>query len=281
MRLWIPGSGGVLGTLLQALCQQQGICFVPTTRADIDVTDISSVFRFAQDQKVTHIINCAAYTAVDLAEKEKEKAFAVNALGPENLGKVSATLGLGFVHLSTNFIFDGQKEAAYEEADEARPLSVYGESKWEGEKRVLEQNPHACVLRTSWVFGKEAKNFVSSILETLKKETVVRAADDQVGRVTYGKDLAEAALSLLSKNGVYHFANLGSLSRFQIACGIKEEAEKRGIPLAVQEIIPVSAKEFSMPAKRPQNGVLSTQKIEKLMEIRSWKNALTEYLDEI
>jgi dTDP-4-dehydrorhamnose reductase len=227
------------------------------------------------------MINCAAYTAVDLAEKEKERAFEVNALGPENLAKVAKERGFSLIHLSTNYIFDGKRDLPYNENDRANPLGVYGASKWEGEKRVLDLYPSACVVRTSWLFGNGGKNFVSSLLHTLKTEKVVQAAVDQTGRITYARDLAEAILFLLPAKGVFHFANRGALSRYEIACRVKEAAEKKGVLIKTEEIIPVEVRVFSSPAPRPDRAVLATDKIEERFAIRAWQPAFEEYLNEI
>ncbi len=282
MKLWITGAAGLLGAALKRVCDERGIVYIATGRAEVDVTDSLAVMRFVEAVRPTHIVNCAAYTAVDLAETERESAFAINALGPENLGKAAHKYQLPLLHVSTNFIFNGTQKAPYAENAAADPLNVYGASKLEGELRLLAHCPEACIVRTSWLFGKgSGKNFISSILETLKKQKIVHATADQYGRPTYSTDLAQAILQLLSHSGIFHFANQGAASRFQIACEIKAEAEKRGILLACEELNPVSAQEFPMPAKRPVYGVLCTQKVEKLMPVRDWKNIISEYLDEI
>lgn len=279
MKLWITGGAGLLGSLLHEICGQRQIMSVATTRAEVDITNLDAVMRFVETDAPTHIVNCAAYTAVDQAEKEQELAFAVNAHGAENLAKAARKHKLKLLHVSTNFVFDGTSLTPYAEEDVANPISVYGLSKWEGEKRVLGHYDKACIVRTSWLFGKKlGKNFLSKVLENLQKETVLRVSDDQVARATYAQDLAEALLALLDQKGIFHFANHEPVSRYQVACDVKAEAEKRGIALACQEIVPVSSKEFVLPARRPENGVLATRKIEQHLPIRSWRSALGEFI---
>ena len=277
MKLWIPGGTGIVGSALQTVCRQRHIA-VYATGASLDVTDENACRAFVAQTKPTHIINCAAYTAVDRAEEERQRAFAVNALGPEILGKIARDHALPLIHLSTNYVFDGRSSAPYAEEAQANPLSIYGKSKWEGETRLLSIFPQACIIRTSWVFGKEGKNFVSSLLQTLKTEKTMRTATDQSGRITYAHDLAETLLQCLDETGIYHFANHGAVTRYEIAQAAQQAAKRRGIALATQEIIPVKASAFPAPAPRPIMGVLATDKIEKKLTIRPWQETLEEYI---
>lgn len=281
MKIWIIGGSGLLGSTLADLCKEKAIAHVATNSSQVDITNPSAILRFVEKESPTHLINCAAYTAVDLAEKEREKAFGINAVGPENLARAAKARGCGLIHLSTNYIFDGKNDLPYQENDKANPLGVYGESKWEGEKRVRDLYPSACVIRTSWLFGNGGKNFVSSLLHTLKTEKILRAAVDQTGRITCAKDLAKAILFLLPAKGVFHFANRGALSRYEIACAIKTELEKKGIAIKTEEIVPVKASIFSSPAPRPDKAVLATDKIEERFTIRAWQPAFEEYLNGI
>ncbi len=280
MKLWITGAKGLLGSLLVKLCEKRKLAYVATGR-EIDITQTDQVRSFAKHQTPTHIINCAAYTAVDLAEKEKEKAFQVNATGAENLARVANEQKMALLQLSTNFIFDGTSQTPYKENAAPNPVNVYGQSKWEGEKRVLKAHPEACIIRTSWLFGLGGKNFVSSILQIMQKERSLRTASDQSGKPTYALDLAHACLDLLDEKGVFHFANQDALSRYEIACSIREHARKKGIPIQCEEIIPVSSSEFPAAAIRPAHAVLATDKVEALVKVRNWETVLTEYLNNV
>lgn len=280
MKLWIVGANGLVGRNLRALCKERKIACVTTGRGEGDITDREALSAFADDACPTHIINAAAYTAVDQAEKERELAFQVNAKGPENLGRVAEERGLSLLHISTDYVFDGKKRSPYVEGDPANPVNFYGSSKLEGEKRLLEVMPSACIVRTSWVFGKGGKSYISSLMETMRREKSVRVATDQRGRPTYCKDLAAALLELVSFKGIFHFASSGASSRFEIAQEVLAAMKRRGEQVACQEILPAKAREFKAAAKRPSYSVLETQKVEEMLgrPPRTWQEALEEYL---
>lgn len=282
MKLWIVGAKGLVGRTLYKLCKERKIDCVATGREEVDITDREALSAFADSVCPTHILNAAAYTAVDQAEKERELAFQINAKGPENLGRVAEERGLALLHISTDYVFDGKKRSPYLEGDSANPVNFYGSSKWEGEKRLLEAMPSACIVRTSWVFGKGGKSFISSLIEMMRREKSVRAVTDQQGRLTYSKDLAEALLELISCKGVFHFANTSPSSRFEIAEEVMAALKKRGEKIACREILPARAKEFKTVAKRPSYSVLETQKVEGVLKARPrpWQEALEEYLDD-
>jgi dTDP-4-dehydrorhamnose reductase len=255
---------------------------VATARTEADITDREALGAFADAESVTHIINAAAYTAVDQAEKERELAYQINAKGPENLGRVAEERGIALLHISTDYVFDGKKRSPYAEGDLPKPVNFYGSSKLEGEKRLLDAMPLACIVRTSWIFGSGGKGYVASLIEAMKKEKSVRAAVDQHGRLTYSKDLAAALLELVSLRGIFHYASSGASSRFEIAKEIMSILKRRGEEIACREIVQAKAKEFKSAAKRPSYSVLETRKVEELLRIkpRSWQEALEEYFDE-
>ncbi|MBS0615392.1 MAG: dTDP-4-dehydrorhamnose reductase [Verrucomicrobia bacterium] len=283
MKLWITGAKGLVARALIHLCQDRGIEYVATSHEQVDISQLPHVKKFIHSREgasITHIINCAAFTEVDRAETEKDLAFQANAIGPENLGLAAQELNAKLIHISTDYVFAGDKEKPYLETDSAKPLSVYGQTKWEGEKRLLDVLPSACILRTSWVFGPGGKNFISSILGRMKTDASLKVVSDQINRLTLAQDLAETILSLLCHSGIYHFANSGAISRFTIAQKIFNWAKDHHIPLVCEEIIPVPASTFPTPAKRPLRSVLSTDKITTSLGIspRSWDLALEEHL---
>lgn len=268
MKIWILGKNGLLGKALVKECQNRHLDFVATSQDQVDITELKQLTEFGEKQEITHIINCAAYTAVDLAEKEQDIAYRINAEGPENLGIVGRKLATRVLHISTDYVFDGENDQPYNENDICEPLNVYGMSKWVGENRLLNQLSTSCVVRTSWLFGKGGKNFISTILS--KKNEQIRAVSDQKSRLTYVDDLVEALLKLLCHSGVYHFANSGEVSRFEIASAICEN------------VTAVSSREFILPAKRPNYSVLATNKIESVLgkAPRTWKEAICHMLNE-
>jgi dTDP-4-dehydrorhamnose reductase len=282
MKLWITGSKGFLGAALCVLCKERHVAFVGTSKEEADITNLEHLKKFLEKQRgVTHIINCAAFTDVDGAEKNKEHAALVNALGPKNIGLVAKDIGANVIHISTDYVFDGSLKRPYTELDPCCPAhNVYAKTKWEGEKNLLEVCPSACIIRSSWLFGKGGKNFISSVFQKMQEVSFLKVISDQLGRPTFVEDLASIILELLSHSGIYHFANEGEVSRFEIAQEILKKASELHIPLMCKEIIPTLSEAFPTPAKRPSYSVLNTKKIESLLgkPPREWTQALNEYL---
>lgn len=283
MKVWILGAGGQVGRALVDFCQAENIRFVASTHAEADITNLEELQRAADKIAPTHILNAAAFTDVDGAETQFERAHAVNALGPEHIGLVAAERDIHVVHLSTDYVFDGLKETPYVEEDPTSPLGVYGKTKQEGEERLFEQLPTACIIRTSWVFGILGKNFISYALSILQNKERIEAVDDQQNRPTYNRDLARAMLDLSSHSGLFHFANHGVVSRYQIVLDFQAEAHERGIPIRCKEIVPVLSTAFPAKSPRPLRSILSTAKIERVLgrKPRLWETVLGEYLDHV
>jgi dTDP-4-dehydrorhamnose reductase len=244
-----------------------------------DITDYDPLLQRARFIQPTHIINCAAYTHVDQAEKNPEIAFLVNATGAFFVAKVAKFINAHLMHISTDYVFSGDQQAPYCEEDTPCPLNMYGASKLEGENLVLDIHPSACILRTSWVFGAKGKNFISSLLPLLQNQEEIDVVQDQWGCLTYCYDLASIILhlSLIREKGMYHFVNQGVCSRFDIA---KELFEKLQDRIFCKKIVPTSASNYVNMAKRPRFNVLGTQKISKKLNKtpRHWKEALGEFL---
>jgi dTDP-4-dehydrorhamnose reductase len=279
MRLWIVGGNGMLGSILHERSKQLNLTSLATGRDQGDVTDLRALERVAETFQPTHIVNCAAYTNVDGAEKDPETAFAVNATGAENIACIAKHAGARLVHISTDYVFDGKGAKPYLETDPCAPINVYGKSKWEGEKKVCALLPQACVIRTSWLFGAQGKNFISSLLQWLKEKERIQVVSDQCGKPTYCGDLADAILAMLDSTGVYHFANSEPASRYEIALEIDRMARQKGINLKCCHIEPVNSSTFPTPAERPLYSVLSTEKITRRLEQspRSWKEAVIDF----
>jgi dTDP-4-dehydrorhamnose reductase len=280
MKIGILGAGGLLGSTLAAKCHEKQIPFEAAVKEQADVRDLMSLKKWADLHHPTHIVNCAAYTNVDAAEREKDLAYAVNAEGAANAGRLCKELSLPLVHISTDYVFDGTQKTAYEEDDFCNPQNIYGKTKWEGELKLLDAYPESCILRTSWLFGKQGKNFISSIWQKMKEQETLKVVNDLVGKPTFVDDLAEVIFKMFPHQGIFHFANYDPVSRFQMAKDILEEMKKRHFSFPCKEILPISASEFPTPAKRPPYSVLSTAKIEQVLAFkpRSWKNVLQDYL---
>lgn len=251
------------------------------TGREVDISDFRAVSRFVkQHPGIAQIINCAAYSQVDLSEKYRKEAYQANAVGPENLARIAKEIGAHLIHLSTDYVFPGNVQRPLTEEDAVGPCNYYGKTKLEGEKKALRGNPQACVLRTSWVFGKGGKSFVSRLLDLLREKEEVRLVEDQWGRFTYALDLAHVLLQMRGKQGLYQFANAGITTKFSFGCFLRDELEKLQVPLAIKRVVAVSGKNFSSPCKRPQYSAFDTSKIERILNlsIRPWQEALREYL---
>ena len=273
MKLWILGGGGLLGRAVAQECLEQGIPHVSSARSECDITDLDTLKRHLEVIQPTHLINCAAYTDVDRAETEAALAYLVNSKGPENLGLLTKGSEVQVVHISTDYVFDGHGTRPYVESDPCRPLGVYAKSKWKGEQNLLGVSPSACVLRTSWLFGKGGKNFISKLLPLMHvhKELCVDAV--QRSRPTQCRDLSRALFALLDTGGVFHFANAEEASRYDVACHIHAEALRRGLPVVCEKVVPGQGSVG--PAPRPSYSVLGTDKVEAVLKtpIRSWREA--------
>ncbi len=282
MKIWIVGNQGLLGKSLARLLITKGIPFVGTGK-EVDISHLQALKTFVKSplgSDITHIINCAALTNVDKAEEEQENAWKINALGPENLGIIALEIHAYLIHISTDYVFDGSSQKPYTENDLCAPLNVYAKTKRAGEENLLSLYPKACIVRTSWLFGKEGKSFLSSLLSRLQTEEQLPVISDQKGRATFVDDLAQTLFHLLCHSGIYHFANQGEVSYYEIAKRVVEEARLCDIPLKCKEIIPVLSSTLKMRAKRPIYSVLCTKKIESVLgkPPRPWEETLQDYV---
>lgn len=285
MKIWLTGAGGLLGSALREQLESRGLDFVGSD-LDVDVTDAAQVRDFAEQEAPDLIVNAAAYTRVDDAERDEPAALRVNAAGPENLASAASAVGAGLLHFSTDYVFDGRASAPYTEDAACRPLGAYGRTKLEGERRLMahtQRGTPICIVRTSWLFGEHGHNFVTTMLRLMAERDELRVVDDQHGRPTYAPDLASAALALAEHGarGVFHFANTGETTWYGLACAVREQAAELGFPLRTHSIHPVSTSEFPRPAPRPAYSVLSTAKISATLGAppRPWREALRDFLE--
>lgn len=281
MKILLTGAKGQLGQEISALSEQMGIALIPCSRSDLDITDEEAVYASLLKHRPSIVINPAAYTSADLAESEPEKTSLANTKGPENLAKVCQKLGIALIHISTDYIFDGNSSKPYVETDKAAPLNVYGETKWLGEEAVRANLEQHIILRVGWIFSKFSKNFVKSILHLMLFNEELRVVKDQNSCPTYAKSIAHAVLTMAARPvwGTYHFSDQPSTSRYDYAVTIFEEA-KDLFPLRVKKIIPITTKEFPTPAKRPARTVLDCTKFTDIYGIKlcDWREGLKETL---
>lgn len=278
MALWLLGAKGLVGSALKSVIS----CV--TSGHEVDIGDLAALRRFAkQNPGITHIVNAAAFTQVDLAEEKRDEAFTANAIGPENLGLVAKELGADLLHLSTDYVFSGEGNHLWKETDPTEPVNYYGKTKLEGERRLLAVCPDCTICRVSWVFGQGGKSFVSKLFQNLQTQNEMRIVCDQWSRYTYAPDLSLVILQLLGQSGIYQFANAGITTKYEFALAMRDKMEELGLKVVTQKIIPVSGQEFPAPAVRPLHTPFDTAKIEETLGLtpRPWKEALHEYLERI
>ncbi len=272
-KVLILGANGMLGhELAEVFFENNPILW---DKAELDITKKEDVFKKLSDLKPTLIINSAAYTDVDGAESNVDLAMKINGEAIGYLAEAAKALGAIFIHFSTDYVFDGEKKQGYIESDKPNPINVYGESKLLGENLLQEKGEMYYLIRSSWLYGKNGKNFVDTILNKAKTEKFLSVVNDQIGHPTYSKDLAEAVKNLIEKSmpcGIYHLSN--ETEDFGVSW---YDFAKRAISIKAlnTEIRPCATKDFPRPAKRPKFGALVNTKFVKL---RDWQTALADYL---
>ena len=269
----VLGAKGQLGQELIHLLKIKNVEAIGTDRNEIDFAKPNEIAEKLAKLNPSHIVNCGAYTQVDKAEEEPDLANLINAQSVGVIAKFAAERKIPFVHISTDYVFDGTSTIAYLEDDKINPQSVYGSSKALGEKEALENNPDSYILRTAWVYGEYGSNFPKVIAKKLRNNEELNVVNDQIGSPTWTFDLASAIIEILEKKpkpGIYHITNSESCSWFEFA----QEIAKT---LNIEEnlVKPTDSKSFVRPAVRPKFSVLSNTKWEKagLTPLRSWKEA--------
>jgi len=290
MKILVTGAKGQLGNDLVLLLEATGFTAAVFSSAELDISDAAAVLETVKKAKPGIIINPAAYTKVDLAENEKDLAYAVNSHGAENLARAAKEAGCPIVHVSTDFVFDGRAPVPYAEEAGVNPLSVYGASKLAGEKFVASAIAEHVIVRTSWLYGVEGHNFVKTVLRLASEREVLRIVYDQAGTPTWSADLAAAIVGICKSIesgkkpwGTYHYSNEGVASWYDFAVAICEEAQSIGMPLKYKRVEPILTAEYPLPAARPAYSVLHKAKIKKTfgIEIPHWRSSLSKMLKEL
>ncbi|WP_163470022.1 dTDP-4-dehydrorhamnose reductase [Fusobacterium sp. IOR10] len=275
----ITGANGQLGNDFKKLLDSQKIKYIGTDVRELDITNEEDIEKFVDGKNIDLIINCAAYNNVDQAEEEYKICEKLNTKSPEFLAKIAKKIGAEFITYSTDFVFDGEKGLPYTEKDLPNPLSVYGSTKFQGEKNVLNLYEKVFVVRTSWVFGIGNNNFNKQVINWSKGKNKLAIVDDQISSPTYSKDLAEFTWELIKtkKYGLYHFSNSGEASKYDQANYILKKIGWIG------ELKRAKTSDFKLKAKRAKYTKLSSEKIEKVLnrKIPTWESGIDRFLKEL
>jgi dTDP-4-dehydrorhamnose reductase len=292
MRIFLTGKNGQLGHQLEHDLKNTHEV-ISTDRNALDLVNTKVIGDTILKIKPDLIVNAAAYTSVDKAEKERDIAYQVNALAPKSLAKSTKELDIPIIHISTDYIFDGSKKEAYVEDDIANPLSVYGETKWQGEEFVR-SNPKHFILRTSWVFSHHGHNFLKTIFKLAQEKNSLNVVDDQLGSPTSVKTLSKAIQIIISnlqeKNdlnvfGTYHVTSDGETNWYLYARKILDILESLNVELKLKknDLNAIASSQYSQIAKRPKNSILNNEKFKKtfMIEFPHWESEVENALGEI
>jgi len=274
----LTGANGQLGQDFQRIFKLKNINFIATDFQELDITNLDNIRRFVENKGVTHIINCAAYNDVDKAEAESEKAYLLNRDAPTFLAQVAKEIGAIYVTYSTDFVFDGTKGSPYTEDDTPNPISVYADSKYQGELSVSKTNNRSFIIRTSWVFGMGNNNFNKQVINWSKSRDSLNIVDDQRSSATYSYDLALYSWELIKteKFGLYHLSNDGECSKFDQAKYVLDSIGWTG------KLGRAKTSDFNLPAKRSVYTKLDSNKLEAVIKckIPSWQSGIDRFLKE-
>lgn len=273
MKILITGSSGMLGSdLVDILSRRHEV----VTSGSLDIRDLEGVMELLRETRPDAVVHAAAFTDVDCAETERDTAYQVNVLGTRNIAAAASAVGSSILYISTDYVFDGEKGDGYLEFDEPNPLNFYGKTKYLGEVSVRQLSERFYIVRTSWLFGRNGRNFVETMVELAERGHEISVVDDQYGSPTYTRDLAAAIGNLLERPayGVYHLTNSGQCSWYEFAIDIFNEL---GMEVCLK---PVKSHEFPRPARRPSFSVLRNYNwsMEGFKPLRNYRDALRDYL---
>ena len=298
MNILLLGAKGQLGFELNRLLNELGLgCIHALSREELDLSDLNALEKCVQNIQPELIFNAAAYTAVDLAERQSELAYTINQSVPDRLAKYAQASGAALVHYSTDFVFDGQKNTPYVESDTTHPLSVYGQSKLAGEEAIRASGCQHLIFRTGWLMGAYGQNFLKTMLRLAKEKKELKIIADQLGAPTSAKWLAKSSISALQKCldqkantiaphwGLYHASSAGITSGHAYATEAIAYAQKLGAThaLNIKDILPIPSTAYPLPAKRPAYSVLNNEKLKANfgVDVPLWTSAVHEVLDEL
>lgn len=280
--IWLIGCNGMLGTELSDMFAARGVAFVGTDR-EVDITDPASLSSFASGKAIDAIVNCAAYTAVDKAEDDAELCRAINATGPANVASCARSIGASLLHISTDYVFDGNGTRPYREDDPTDPTGVYGLTKRDGEEAALRENPNTWIVRTAWLYGMHGNNFVFTMLKLMGERDAIKVVNDQRGSPTWAYDLCGAICDILEKKipyGIYHFTGAGNIVWHDFARAIYQKGRALGLLDRECAVNPCTSAEYPAKVRRPPYSVLDKTKIERSLgrSAPDWETSLDAFL---
>jgi dTDP-4-dehydrorhamnose reductase len=282
MKILLTGANGQLGSELQATCPAE-FSVIATDRDNLDITSPEQIAHYLDTQQPSVVINAAAYTAVDKAETDTDNAYAINHLAALHLAQACAQRGIYLLHVSTDFVFDGEQTTPYATTAPTAPLGVYGESKLYGEQAVLEYHPRACIVRTSWLYSAYGNNFVKTMLRLMAERENIGVVYDQIGTPTWTGTLAHTlwAFVVQKPQGILHCADNGVASWYDFALAIQEEAQALNLLTKAIPIKPLRTVEYPTPAKRPAFSVMDKRATENLLGylLPHWRVSLRQMLN--
>jgi dTDP-4-dehydrorhamnose reductase len=288
--IWLVGSKGMLGTELSQVIEQRGLDWIGTDR-EVDITDPVAVDAFIakQQQPITWIVNCAAYTAVDKAEDDAEVCRRLNVDGPAVLARAANRINARLLHFSTDYVFNGRGTVPYQEEDPTDPIGVYGLTKRDGETAILANHGAAYILRTAWLYGRHGANFVATMMRLMNEREEIRVVNDQRGSPTWANDLANVATNLMIRAdneksldcGIYHYTNEGAITWFEFAEAIYAQGKKLRLISGACAVKPCSSAEYPSRVTRPAYSMLDKGKIKRTLGITipQWDESLKRYLE--
>ena len=276
----VTGGNGQLASCIKDVEKQyDDLNIIYTDHLELDIGELNQIQTFFKSNpQIDYCINCAAYTAVDKAETEAEKAFEINATGAKNLAQVCNDHDAILIHVSTDFVFDGEKNEPYTETDVANPISVYGASKLQGEVEIQQALKEYFIIRTSWLYSEYGNNFMKTMLRLAETRDGISVVSDQIGTPTYAGDLAEIIIQIINtkteKYGIYHYSNEGVASWFEFAKEIFKLTKNK------IKVNPIPSIEYLTPAKRPKYSVLDKKKIIDVfkIDIPFWRDSLKKVI---
>lgn len=280
MNILVTGKNGQLGCEIQDLAINSQHNFIFADSSECNIHNLESIEANVILNKIDSIINCAAYTAVDSAEDNEMDALETNLFGVSNIDKIAVKHSLSYIHISTDYVFDGTKTSPYQPADATSPIGIYGTSKYLGEQVIVNSKAQAIVIRTSWLYSSHGNNFVKTMLRLGKEKESLNVVGDQIGSPTYALDLAQACIKILDggefggSQRVYHYANSGSISWFDFASRIMKEKKLNC------KVNPITTEKYPTKAKRPAYSVLNTDDIERdfAVVVPEWEKSLSDCL---